>query len=86
MSHKPYVLYGRKLDRRVYHAPARERSRAEWVQHLREQGITLLAVGPIRRDFSDRKELVWLRDESGAFVRVFGPDQVLGMVLFRLRE
>jgi 4-amino-4-deoxy-L-arabinose transferase-like glycosyltransferase len=84
LDHRPYLLYGKHLDRKVvYIAPdeagARQGQpdsvgRSQWLDTLEERKVSFVAVGPILDAWKSRKELSWIRDDQKAFVHVFGRD------------
>ncbi len=41
---------------------------------MREQKIRVVAIGPMRKQFMERKELRWLREKDGPFRRISGDD------------
>jgi hypothetical protein len=86
MSVRSYPFYGRYLDRRVDFVPAGERGQFEWIQYMRDRGIRVVAIGPVRKEFMNRKELAWLRAPDGPFQRIFGLDPNRDSILFLLPE
>lgn len=85
MSHRSYVLFGRSLRRTVVPAPATNDDPDAWSRALRRRGIGLLAVGPLRPQWSGRPELSWLADRR-RFTPVFGRDPGREIVLYRVND
>ncbi len=83
-SRRSYVLYGRRLDRHVHYVPAGSDNSADWIQMLRERGISLIAVGPLIEPDKSRLELEWLRDPAGPFVCVLPGRTETDPTLYRL--
>ena len=80
-----YPLYGARFDHRVTFAPATSDDREAWLRALRARDVALVAVGPLVPHERRRRELAWLADPDGPFVRVAGEDPVRETVLYRLR-
>jgi hypothetical protein len=80
-----YALYGPRFSNRVVFVPAASDDRDDWVRTLRARGVTIVAAGPVMPYQRDRRELVWLADPGGPFVRVAGDDPNRETVLYRLR-
>lgn len=84
MSSSSYCFYGRKLDRRLVWVPSKSSDPREWAMSLREQGIRLVAVGPVAGEWRSGRELSWLDEEHGPFVRVFEKDPSTGSIVYKL--
>ncbi|MEQ9356602.1 hypothetical protein [Coleofasciculus chthonoplastes] len=83
LTHRIYLFSGKNWDRNVvYAAPDSSESLTEWINDLKERGISVLAVGPVR-DPSTR-ELAWLEAPDGSFTRVFGEDFNRESLIYRL--
>ena len=94
-THRAYQLFGTDLSRRTRFlgaaVPAPRDSPAshaetfeEWVASLRAQGVRLVAVGPLLPEWQGAREVSWLEDPHGSFMRVCGVDPLHEMVIFRL--
>ncbi len=84
LSHQSYLFYGSHFDRDVLYVPARADQRAEWIAGLRTRHVRFLALGPIRPEWRQRKEFAWVRDGDGVFTRIFGRDQSMEPVFYRV--
>jgi hypothetical protein len=80
-----YPLYGVGFGNRVTCAPATSDDRDAWIRALRARDVALVAVGPLEPHQRRRRELGWLADPAGPFVRVAGEDPVRETVLYRLQ-
>jgi hypothetical protein len=83
-SHRSYLLYGSRLDRRVVYVPAESGQCDLWVEDLRRQGIRIVAMGPLLGYWKSRPEVQWLQETDGPFVRVYGRNPTQEPVLYRL--
>jgi hypothetical protein len=59
---------------------------AAWIEKLRKDGVTMLAVGPVGADWQSMPERHWIEAPGGAFTRVFGDDIMKNPVLYRLER
>ncbi|MGH7896304.1 MAG: hypothetical protein ACREQQ_00005, partial [Candidatus Binatia bacterium] len=74
------------LGRRRAFAPPDPNDLETWLRRLREERITVFAVGPVLEDWQSAPELFWLDRPDGPFTRVYGRDWRREMVLYRLRS
>ncbi len=79
-----YPLYGAGFEHRVLYAPATSDDREAWIDALRARQVALVAIGPLEPHQRRRRELAWVTDPAGPFVRVAGDDPVVETVLYRL--
>lgn len=87
LSHRSYLFYGKKLNRRVLYVPSQHWYLSEWLGVLQRQGVSVVAVGPlVEEGWKSRRELPWLQDPDGPFIRVFGQDPGRETVLYRLKS
>ena len=84
LTHRAYLLYGRRLNRRVLHVPAGSDDFAEWVESLRRRAVTLVAAGPVPEGYQSQRELAWLEPPRPPLVRVYGSGLPRGMTLYRI--
>jgi hypothetical protein len=86
-SSRPYVLYGVTLRQQVANVtPSAGGSLDDWLEELRREGISLLAVGPLPRRHRMRPEVQWTLRADGPFERVHGERPAREVVLYRLRR
>jgi hypothetical protein len=83
---KPYLLYGRELNRKVTYVSASGLTHDEWVAKLRARAVAVVAVGPLLNGESGGKALLWLQSEERVFERIFGHDAMRETVLYRVRR
>ena len=82
-SHKSYLFYGRSLDQCVkYIPPPRTLELSRWLEVLKREGITVVAVGP-QIDPHPPPAYSWLQDAGGPFTHVFGRDFAREPELYR---
>jgi hypothetical protein len=84
LSNESYLLYGTHFTRTVVYVPAGTDDRQAWIQHLRARHVAFIALGPLRPEWRRRKEVAWVQEADGAFVRVFGQDEAIEPVVYRL--
>ena len=72
LSHQSYLFYGKKFDRQVLYVPAESENLSDWLALLQEKGVSVVAIGPLRGNWESRREVSWLEDPEGPFVRIFG--------------
>jgi len=84
LSHNNYLFYGTHFDRTVVYVPARSDDRDAWLADLRAHHVTFLAMGPVRPEWRTRKEFAWVHKDDGAFVRVFGRDDRIDSLVYRV--
>ena len=84
LSLRSYLFYGKDLSRKVVHEPPPTMTdSAAWIEKLRQDGVTMLAVGPLETDWQSIPERRWIEVPGGAFTRVFGDDIAKHPVLYR---
>jgi len=84
LTPQTYLLYGTHLDRRaVPIAPTRDH--AAWLDALRASGVTVLAVGPLRRDAHDEAFVAWLTGPGGSATLLFLRDDGRPPALYRVQ-
>jgi hypothetical protein len=81
LGFRSYLFYGKDISRKVVHQPPTMTDSAAWIEKLRKDGVTMLAVGPL--DWLSMPERRWIAP-GGAFTRVFGDDITKNPVLYRL--
>lgn len=86
LSHQSYLFYGKKFDRQVLYAPAESENLSDWLALLREKGVSVVAIGPLRDDWKLRREVSWLEDPEGPFVRIFGEKSGSEPFFYRLKN
>lgn len=83
LSHRPYLLYGRRLARAVIYAPlGAEQSVHDWAESLRRQHIRFVAVGP---DF-DRAAIAPLLAPDSPLTILVGNGSGGSITLFELTQ
>lgn len=85
-SHRSYFLYGKGLNRRVLYVPSESDDFSEWVDVLQERKVSIVAIGPLRETWKSRREVGWLENTGGPFVRILGQDPNVEPVLYRLKS
>src|SRR4029453_10543879 len=80
-----YPLYGPKFTNRVRYVRAPPADPEEWLRALRDRGVSIVALGPLKPRQVKRLEVGWLPPPPGPFLRVVGPDPRRETVLYRLR-
>ena len=85
LSDMSYLFYGGNLDRRVLYVPARTDDLSEWLADLRRQEVDIVGVGPLLGDWKSSKEIYWLEDPDGPFIRVFGRQPLVAPLLYRFK-
>jgi hypothetical protein len=81
LGFRSYLFYGKDISRKVVYQPPTMTDSAAWIEKLRKDGVTMLAVGPL--DWLSMPERRWIAP-GGAFTRVFGDDITKNPVLYRL--
>ena len=83
LGFRSYLFYGKDINRKVVHEhePPTMTDSAAWIEKLRKDGVTMLAVGPL--DWQSMPERRWIAP-GGTFTRVFGDDITKNPVLYRL--
>jgi hypothetical protein len=84
-SHRSYLFYGEKFNRKVLYIPARNKTFLQWIKTLREKDIRLIAIGPMRKEWQSKKELKWLTNPK-VFNRVFGGLSTKGVTIYQLKD
>lgn len=72
LSHQSYLFYGKSFDRQVLYVPAETENLSDWLMLLRKAGVSVVAIGPLRNSWELSREVSWLQDPEGPFVRIFG--------------
>ena len=83
LSVRSYLFYGKDISRKVVYEPPTMTDSAAWIEKLRKDGVTMLAVGPLG-DWQSMPERRSIEALGGAFTRVFGDDITKNPVLYRL--
>ena len=86
LSFRSYLYYGKDFSRKVVYEPPTMTDSAAWIEKLRKDGVTMLAVGPVGADWQSMPERRWIEAPGGAFTRVFGDDIMKNPVLYRLER
>ena len=47
LSFRSYLFYGKDISRKVVYEPPTMTDSAAWIEKLRKDGVTMLAVGPL---------------------------------------
>ncbi|UCG35758.1 MAG: phospholipid carrier-dependent glycosyltransferase [Candidatus Omnitrophota bacterium] len=88
-SHRPYLLYGKNLDRKVLHVDRKTESLSEWLNFLNSHNVSFVGAGPLvvekEREEMRKRVVSWLEDRNGAFIRVFGEDPEKELVLYKVK-
>lgn len=84
-SHRSYLFYGKKFNRKVLYIPARNKTFLQWIKTLREKDIRLIAIGPMRKEWQSKKELKWLTNPK-VFKRVLGGLSIKGITIYQLKD
>ena len=84
LSVRSYLFYGKDISRKVVHEPPTMTDSAGWIEKLRKDGVTMLAVGPVGTYWQSMPERRWIEAPGGAFTRIFGDDITKNPVLYRL--
>ncbi len=91
-SSRNYLFYGKKLNRQVLNVPFKSKNISEWVEELRQKGVSVVAIGPLvldsrkRRDGGElTRDLLGL-ENSGQFTRIFGKNLYKEPLLYRLNR
>ena len=84
LSNESYLFYGTHFDRTVAYTPAGNTDRETWIAQLRERHVTVLGIGPVRPEWRRRTEFTWIHDTGGTFSHVFGRDDAVEPVLYRV--
>ncbi|MFB3896685.1 MAG: hypothetical protein ACE14V_10325 [bacterium] len=85
LSYRSYLLYGKSLNRKVIYIPADSDDFQHWFDIVKENRIHIIAIGPMRKEWLNRKEYQWLNDPDGPFTRIFGVDPMKQMVFYRIK-
>jgi hypothetical protein len=85
-SHRPYLFYGKHLDRKVRHAPALDAhdSPEKWIRYLEKKGIRYIATDPEPSGLTVYKERKWLKDPNGPFERVYHSESEKEPTIYRI--
>jgi hypothetical protein len=86
LSHRPYLLYGKHLDRKVAYVPAESNGQSEWLDALKKRKVSFVAIGPTRDQLKSEKAISWLEKNNGPFIRVFGRDPSKEICIYRFIE
>jgi hypothetical protein len=86
LNDRSYLFYGKELNKKVLYTPAKTDNLSEWLDDLRQRGISLVAVGPVgSNQRGASREVSWLENADGPFIPVFGQDLTRETVLYRFK-
>jgi hypothetical protein len=86
LSRRSYLFYGKELNKEVLYTGSKSAQLSEWLADLRQRGVTVVAAGPLEPyKGKSNREVSWLENADGPFIRVFGQDIERGPVLYRLK-
>jgi len=83
LNHRPYLLYGKHLDRKVSYVAPEAEQESQWLQTLEKRHVSFVAIGPIIDAWKSKQELSWIRNNEKTFVHVFGGDSSVQTVIYR---
>jgi len=86
LCHRPYLLFGRNLNRTVVYVPSESDSLSQWLDTLEKRKVDFVAVGPIPDEWKSSRELSWLKNSNGTFIHVYGQDSSKEIFLYRFVE
>jgi hypothetical protein len=87
LSPRNYLLYGKELDRQVFHVPMNSEHTTQWLQNIQAANIQIIATGPIRRDDPTALKIIdWFQNEKTPLIKIFGNNIQKELVLYRLQD
>ncbi|MBM0744671.1 hypothetical protein JOY44_24205 [Phormidium sp. CLA17] len=87
LSYRSYFFYGKHWEQKVLYVPSRSESLSQWVDDLKQQQVSGVAVGPLEEKMGwQPREVRWLENPAGHFTLVFGQDPKKEPTIYRLQN
>ncbi|MBD2777380.1 phospholipid carrier-dependent glycosyltransferase [Iningainema tapete] len=85
LSNRSYLFYGKNFNQKVLFTPSYSESLSQWLNDLKQQNISVVAIGPLEPRMMSNREIPWLQNPNGPFTPVFGQDLNLGSMFYRIK-
>ena len=85
-SHKSYLLFGDNYQMRVKYVPTQSTEFSEWLNYLKEQGVSYIAIGPEIDGDTPPTELFWLDHFDKTFERLHGKIFKQDLLIYKLNQ
>jgi len=75
LSYRSYFFYGKHWNQKVVYIPSQTETVSKWLDDLKHQQISAIAVGPLEEKMGwQPQEVIWLETPEKEFIPVFGQE------------